>query len=196
MVYIFPLLSNSAGIGISEESKAKVFNPFQQADNSYTRKYGGSGLGLAISKRMVELMGGTMWFESTEGVGSTFYFKLPLASVDQSNKKHDTQLVQGKKVLVVNSNKALLESVSGYLQSMGVTVVATQDNTTARKKITEHQLDAILLGKAFVELLDVRKEIPCILTCSHGELTEYEDVCCLWLPLRFSRLYPTKNDLL
>jgi signal transduction histidine kinase len=97
-----------SGIGISEKAKAKLFKPFEQADNSYTRKFGGSGLGLVISKKMVELMGGSLWFESQEGIGSTFFFNLPAMSYDHPNIQQ-VQFLIDKKVLVVESNDTLLD---------------------------------------------------------------------------------------
>ncbi|MCL2183758.1 MAG: ATP-binding protein [Chitinispirillia bacterium] len=65
-----------SGIGMDEEQLAKVFDPFTQADNSTTRKYGGTGLGLTITKNLIELMGGKLKVESSPGIGSKFHFDL------------------------------------------------------------------------------------------------------------------------
>jgi two-component system, NarL family, sensor histidine kinase BarA len=67
------------GIGVAPEYHQRVFDPFFQVDNTSTREYGGTGLGLSIVKRFIEAHGGTVWLESHEGGGSTFFFSLPLA---------------------------------------------------------------------------------------------------------------------
>ena len=66
------------GPGIAPDNLARIFEPFQQLDNSIRRLHGGSGLGLNISKRFIEMHGGKMWLESQLGTGTTFYFSLPL----------------------------------------------------------------------------------------------------------------------
>ncbi|MDP3354092.1 MAG: ATP-binding protein [Flavobacteriaceae bacterium] len=69
---------NDTGVGIPEEHKGFIFERFRQGSESFTRGYEGSGLGLSIAKAYVELLGGTIWFTSEEGKGSTFYFTIPI----------------------------------------------------------------------------------------------------------------------
>ena len=73
----FKVSVRDSGPGISKSDQAKLFQEFQQADNSITKKKGGTGLGLAISKRIIELHGGKIWVDSEIGRGSTFTFTLP-----------------------------------------------------------------------------------------------------------------------
>jgi len=65
------------GIGIQKQKQKVIFEKFSQADDSLTREFGGVGLGLALVKRMVELLSGEIWVESTVNIGSTFYFNIP-----------------------------------------------------------------------------------------------------------------------
>ena len=74
----FKVAVRDTGPGISATDQAKLFQEFQQADNSITRKKGGTGLGLAISKRIIEMHGGRIWIDSTPGEGSTFSFTVPV----------------------------------------------------------------------------------------------------------------------
>lgn len=74
------------GIGIQEHQKDSIFEFFKQADESINRRFGGTGLGLSISKKLVEMMGGEIWFESIAGSGSTFHFTVSLSPAPASAK--------------------------------------------------------------------------------------------------------------
>ncbi len=80
----FNVAVRDTGSGISPSDQAKLFQEFQQADNSITRKKGGTGLGLAISKRIIEMHGGKIWVDSSMGQGSTFSFSIPVAVAQQA----------------------------------------------------------------------------------------------------------------
>jgi signal transduction histidine kinase len=80
----FVLSVRDTGPGISTADEAKLFQEFQQANNSITRKKGGTGLGLAISKQIVEMHGGKIWLESQVGRGSTFFVTLPVRAEQQT----------------------------------------------------------------------------------------------------------------
>ena len=93
------------GIGIPVESQAGIFDAFVQADSSTTRRYGGTGLGLTISRRLVEMMGGRIWLESTPGKGTAFHFTVWMGKGDQTQRSvPEPPDVEGLAVLVVDDN--------------------------------------------------------------------------------------------
>ncbi|WP_372725672.1 response regulator, partial [Novipirellula sp.] len=96
------------GIGIPTNKCKSVFNEFEQADTSTTRRYGGTGLGLAISSKLVGMMGGSIWVESEVGIGSRFFFTVRLQIADedvQSTNQRGMVVVGGTRVLVVDDNE-------------------------------------------------------------------------------------------
>ncbi|MGI8636594.1 MAG: ATP-binding protein, partial [Segetibacter sp.] len=102
---------SDSGIGIPADKLSAIFNEFTQADGSMSRRYGGTGLGLAICRSLVQMMDGTIWAESEEGRGSTFYFTVCMQLQDKKNKPRFIQnaSLDGKKVLVVEDNKSTRE---------------------------------------------------------------------------------------
>jgi len=126
------------GIGILPNDADALFEPFNQGDNSSTRKFGGTGLGLSISKRLVELMDGEIGVQGEPGKGAKFWFSLPLADIsaqewfDDANADSTddaaTRMLEQFKVLVVEDNQTNLKVAVTLLRSLGVTEVATAEN--------------------------------------------------------------------
>jgi two-component system sensor histidine kinase/response regulator len=107
------------GIGLTEEQKSRLFTAFSQADTSTTRKYGGTGLGLTISKKLVEMMHGTIGVESTPGVGSTFFFTAVFGIGHEAEKacRVPPADLRGLNVLVVDDNPSSREILEEMLRS-------------------------------------------------------------------------------
>jgi signal transduction histidine kinase/DNA-binding response OmpR family regulator len=122
---------SDTGIGMTGEQAAKLFQPFSQADMSTTRKHGGTGLGLSISRKLAELMGGRIWFESEPGVGSTFNFTvwLGVGLATGSGRIIPEKLAQ-LRVLVVDDNPTAQEILQESLR----TLVARVDTIATGKE--------------------------------------------------------------
>ncbi len=106
------------GIGVAEDARSRIFEPFSQADGSTSRRYGGTGLGLAIARQLVEMMGGSIGLESVPGSGSTFWFTLPLS---QAATQPLTPRFLGR-VLVAEDNAAARSLLRLQLEDWGLEV--------------------------------------------------------------------------
>jgi PAS domain S-box-containing protein len=111
------------GIGIAPEDQARLFEPFEQADGSTTRKHGGTGLGLAISRRLVEIMNGEFGVDSRPGEGSTFWFSARLRKGGAPARPHRPSLgPPGSRVLVVDDLPEARTVLGGLLRELGFRV--------------------------------------------------------------------------
>ena len=122
-----------SGIGMTSKQQEKLFQAFTQGDSSTTRKFGGTGLGLVICKRLVELMDGRIWIESTEDVGSTFHFTVRLEKQkNQPALKHFDNTDLGElKVLIVDNNKTSREILNNLLMYFELQVDHTDSGESA-----------------------------------------------------------------
>ena len=142
------------GIGISAQNLRSVFERFTQADSSITRKYGGSGLGLTISKRLVELMGGRIWAESTVGEGSVFSFTMPLeiwtgirlpAAVPVGA---DSELpLPALKILLAEDYPDNRTITLAYLQDTPYRIEIAENGAIALEKFIAGQFDLVLMDR-------------------------------------------------
>ena len=124
------------GIGMTAEQLGRLFESFQQADTSTTRKYGGTGLGLAICKSLAEAMGGTVGVESEPGQGSLFWCRIPLGIAGQQGQHLQAQAdLRGRRVLVVDDNDSARQVLLGMLEGMSFKVVAVDSGKAALQSV-------------------------------------------------------------
>ncbi|MFT3848783.1 MAG: response regulator [Propionivibrio sp.] len=123
---------SDTGIGMSEEEQGRLFQVFEQADVSTTRKYGGTGLGLAISKRLAEMMGGRVGCESAPGEGSRFWLELPLVRRDGlAWPRLPREIEHNVRVLVVDDLEEAREPMRETLLGLGVDADAASSGEEA-----------------------------------------------------------------
>ncbi len=164
---------SDTGIGIAPDKLETLFDPFVQEDGSTTRKYGGTGLGLSISRQLASLMGGTLDAKSTQGKGSTFYFRLPFVVADQNSDqlKHNypAPYLTGLNVLVVDDNPLSLKILTGTLESMTFHVTAISSGKEAMKLLLDQntkKFDVVLLDWKMPDMdgektsIQIRKQVP------------------------------------
>ena len=176
------------GIGLTPEQQARLFQEFQQADNSTSRKYGGTGLGLALTKRLIELMSGTVGVQSEEGLGSTFWLEVPLqcgvpqiissddvAQTFAATKSSEANTLQRSRVrvLLAEDNSINAEVVVDILGAMGIEVSIAENGQEAVSKVESEYFDLVLMDMQMpvmngldatrqIRLIKGREEIPII----------------------------------
>jgi two-component system, sensor histidine kinase and response regulator len=132
-------LVRDTGVGISEDRLASIFQEFTQADNSTTRKYGGTGLGLTISERIVGLMGGRIWVDSSPGLGSTFHFTavFKIGAAKPVSDDASPELLRNMSALIVDDNETNRKVLDRILRTwtMQPTCVADGVNALAEMEL-------------------------------------------------------------
>jgi two-component system, sensor histidine kinase and response regulator len=110
------------GPGLSAEAIGRLFQPFEQADSSITRRHGGTGLGLVISRQLTERMGGKLWVQSEPDAGATFHFQARFgrSNIDFARRSPAVPELQGQTVLLIAANPAALGVLSRMLGTMGL----------------------------------------------------------------------------
>ncbi|CAL96301.1 putative hybrid sensor and regulator protein [Azoarcus olearius] len=130
---------SDTGIGIDPEQQAQIFEAFTQADTSTTRRFGGTGLGLTISARLVGLMGGRIWVDSTPGVGSTFHFTVRLKR--RAEPAHGGRALlpaatwPGLPALVVDDHPVNRRHLVHWLRAWGFNVEEAADGLSALARV-------------------------------------------------------------
>ncbi|MCU0424222.1 MAG: PAS domain S-box protein [Candidatus Kapabacteria bacterium] len=144
---------SDSGIGIPKEQQTVIFEPFRQQEGQSTRKYGGTGLGLTISRRLVEMMNGTITLESAPEQGTTFTITLPNVKVAALNKHYaapqeDTLRnisFRGARVLVVEDIESNRSVVRGFLEPYNVEIFEASDGQEGIQMAQEYKPDVILM---------------------------------------------------
>ncbi|GAB4543895.1 MAG: hypothetical protein Fur002_16640 [Anaerolineales bacterium] len=191
------------GIGIPPDRVHRLFQSFSQVDSSTTRKYGGTGLGLVISKRMSELMGGSMWVDSVAGEGSTFHFNIsaPIANLPGKRPALPTQL-SDKRLLAVDDNETNRRILSLQAQSWGMKAAAFSNPLEALASVQKGdsydiaildmhmpQMDGAALAK---KIHEVNPALPLVMLTSLGWRDPHDGLnfsAFLAKPVKQSSLY-------
>jgi PAS domain S-box-containing protein len=146
------------GIGIAPENISRIFAPFEQAESTTTRRFGGTGLGLTISRRLADLMDGTLTVESIVGRGSVFRFDvtLPRSTMSALSVTSDRGTIvsvrTGARILLVEDNEFNLEVAVQTLEGAGLVVETAGNGVEALSRIAEAQYDLVLMDILMPEM--------------------------------------------
>ncbi len=138
------------GIGISEETRHRLFNAFSQVDGTISRRFGGTGLGLAICKKIVEALGGEIGVDSALGVGSCFWFEVPaehVAASDETSREASGSACELPRLdlLVVEDNQVNQQVARQFLEKLGQRVTIASDGEKAVELVRNRRFDLVLM---------------------------------------------------
>ena len=145
---------HDTGIGISESTLSSLFESFVQADGATSRRYGGSGLGLSISKKLVELMGGTIGASSIYDKGSCFWFTLPLIKSESEASSFSLHVndLSGKRILIVDDNATNRRILSTYLKSWELEVSEADSGSAALMQLQTSTLQGLSVDLILLDM--------------------------------------------
>ena len=210
------------GIGIADKDMVKLFKSFSQVDSSITRKYGGTGLGLVISKRIVEMMGGSIWASSVEGKGSAFHVVVPFG-IEHMEREH--LISQAEEYGISNENPVSILIVeddavnqivaSKMLQEKGYQVEIAQNGYEAINILAKKHFDLILMDVQMPEMDGIEttsvirdkeknrgEHIPIIALTAHAVKGDRERFLAAGMdgyiskPIRMEELYKSISKIL
>jgi signal transduction histidine kinase/AmiR/NasT family two-component response regulator len=210
------------GVGISPEAIAKIFQPFTQADDSTTRRFGGTGLGLAICKRIISLMGGELGVNSQPGEGSLFWFEIPLHVAPDAAQPAPSPIASDLsrfRALVVDDNATNRKLLLRLLSSWGLPAVEASDGPAALAALRaaagnrtpfdlvllDYQMpgmDGLALASAIQALASTVPPPALVMLTSHGErihgpaLARHGLAACQLKPLHPAALHECLSEVL
>jgi PAS domain S-box-containing protein len=204
-----------SGIGIPHDKVEGLFEAFTQTDTSTTRKYGGTGLGLAISKRLVQLLGGKIWVDSTPGEGSTFFFtaKFKTSSVGKAKRYIRGQAPEMKNtsVLIVDDNKTNRLILKLQFESWGMKPIVAESGEKALQILRENptfnlvvvdmqmpEMDGVELGRQIKEHPEYEM-VPIIMLTSLGKIAAIPGNIFssqLLKPIKLKELFDEVHDVM
>jgi signal transduction histidine kinase/CheY-like chemotaxis protein len=145
---------SDTGLGMDEAVRSRLFQAFSQADESIAREFGGTGLGLLISRDLLQAMGGSIDFESTLGIGTSFWgtaqldIPAPSASAQLTavpNPSSGAWLLKGRRVLVVDDNNINRKLATAMLARLGVEITSAEDGKVGLELMQSQRFDAVLM---------------------------------------------------
>jgi len=209
---------SDSGIGMTEEQKDKILDPFTQAETGTTRKYGGSGLGLAITNNIIDLMGGKLSVESSPGVGSKFSFTLTFdtAPYENNGKVYERRAhgvvkptFEGE-VLLCEDNAMNQQLACEHLSRVGLKATVAKNGAIGvdfirkREENNEKQFDIVFMDihmpemdglEAASKILEINKDIPIVALTANimeSDLERYRNngmVDCLGKPFTTRKMW-------